>query len=250
MTNHIILEIAVQSVRSAISAVMGGADRLELCQSLESGGLTPSCGLIEEVIEKVSLPVHILIRPRPGDFIYTSDEISVMKKDILAVKERGAHGIVIGALKQNGDVDSDVIRQLIDTAQPLSVTFHRAFDFARDPLIALEDLCKLRIDRLLTSGQKPSVTSGWPLIKKLVELADKRIIILAGGGISPGNVKEIIRKSGVSEIHCSAKRVIKSPMTYKQNSIKLGSAIPSAIDYWENDTDVIRDIRRITKQSS
>ena len=249
MATQIILEIAAHSVLSSVAAFEGGADRIELCQALETGGLTPSYGLIQEVLGRVTIPVHVLIRPRTGDFIYSREEIKVMKRDILFCKETGAQGVVIGALRQNGNVDLNAMKQMTEIAHPLSITFHRAFDWTKSPLEALESLCDLGVDRILTSGQEPSVSIGWPLINRLVKSAAGRIIILAGGGFTPANAEEIIQKSGVSEIHCSAKGVIRSGMTYRQDNLVLGSFAPSGIDHWESDINQIRELRRITGQS-
>lgn len=209
-----LFEVCVDSVESAINAETGGADRIELCADLLEGGITPSYAMIKLVLEKLKIPVNVIIRPRGGDFLYTDYEYEVMKRDIEFCKQAGVNGVVIGILKDDGTIDKTRTKELIETAKPMSVTFHRAFDMTRDPEEALNTLIELGIDRLLTSGQEADVHKGIPTLKKLVELAGDKIIIMPGGGVDEINIKEVVEKTGVKEIHASAREKARSKMNY------------------------------------
>ncbi len=222
--NKIIFEACVDSVDSAILAEKAGADRIELCSDLDSGGLTPSYGLISIVLERLTIPVNILIRPRVGDFIYSHEKFEVMKRDILFCRYSNVNGIVTGILNIDGTIDKERTFELIDIARPMSFTYHRAFDFTRDPYEALDTLIELGADRILTSGLGNTAYSGIDVIKKLVDKARSRIIIMPGGGVNENNVAEILTKSGATEIHASARETIQSNMTYQNSSINLYGA--------------------------
>lgn len=200
-----ILEIAANSVASALAAEAGGAARVELCSALEVGGLTPSHAAIAIAVERLRIPVHVLIRPRAGDFVYDDLECEVMRRDIDACKALGCAGVVIGALTPAGDLDVPRCRGLMEAAHGLSATFHRAFDFARDPERALESIIALGCDRLLTSGQAADALTGAPLIHALIEQARGRITIMPGGGITAQNIAAIAHATGAHEFHASAK---------------------------------------------
>lgn len=200
-----ILEIAANSVASALAAEAGGAARVELCAALEVGGLTPSHATIALAMERLRIPVHVLIRPRAGDFVFDDLECDVMRRDIEECKKLGCAGVVIGALDADGNVDAPRCRTLMDAAHGLSVTFHRAFDFARDPFVALDAIIELGCGHLLTSGQADDALAGAPLIRALVERAQDRITIMPGGGIDARNIAAIARATGAREFHASAK---------------------------------------------
>lgn len=191
----------MNSVAAARRATAGGAARLELCENLIEGGITPGRDLQAAVRERVSLPVHIMIRPRPGDFRYTGDEITGLLGDIVAARSLGAHGVVFGALDAAGRVDRALTGRLVEAARPMAVTFHRAFDQVRDPMEALETLIGLGVERVLTSGQAAEAEHGLALLGDLVSRAGGRIGVLAGGGIRAGNVRRIVAATGVSEVH-------------------------------------------------
>lgn len=210
----ILFEACVDSVESALSAQTGGADRIELCADLLEGGITPSYAMIKLVLEKLKIPVNVIIRPRGGDFLYTDYEFEVMKKDIEFCKQAGVNGVVIGILNDDGTIDKKRTKQLIEAAKPMSVTFHRAFDMTRDPEEALNTLIELGVDRLLTSGQESDVHKGIPTLKNLVELAGDKITIMPGGGVNEINIKEVVEKTGVKEIHASAREKARSKMNY------------------------------------
>ncbi len=210
------LEICVDSVAGAMAAQQGGADRLELCSALSEGGITPSLGLIRQVLRSTHLPVMVMIRPRGGGFVYSSAEIDVMLEDIDAVNRAGAHGVVLGALTPERTIDLTVCGKLIQRARqlhtmghrrsgdPLSVTFHRAFDILAEPMQGLEQLMDLGFDRVLTSGQAATAGEACELIAELVTRAGDRLSVMPGGGITPDNVADIVTATGASDIHASA----------------------------------------------
>jgi copper homeostasis protein len=207
-----ILEIAANSVASALAAEAGGATRVELCSALEVGGLTPSHAAIAASIERLHIPVHVLIRPRAGDFVFDDLECEVMRHDIGICKTLGCAGVVIGVLNPDSGVDVDRCRKLMDAARGMSVTFHRAFDFTRDPFAALDAIIKLGCARLLTSGQADNALIGAPLIRTLVDRACGRITIMPGGGIGAHNIATIRNATGATEFHASAKVRVPSRM--------------------------------------
>lgn len=218
-----LLEICVDSLESALAAQAGGADRIELCSALECGGLTPPAGLLKMVREMLAIPLQVLIRPRNGDFCYSEREFEVMREDILFAKQNGAEGVVIGMLLPDGRIDTARTKALVETARPMSVTFHRAFDFSRDPYQALEDIISTGSDRILSSGQAQSALMGVSLLSELVALAKTRIIIMPGAGINSGNVQRILEQTKAREIHLSASKLIDSRMIYHKSSLKLHS---------------------------
>ena len=178
-----LLECCVDSPESALAAACGGADRLELCANLIIGGTTPTMALYETVRELVSLPIHVLIRPRFGDFLYTEAEADIICREIRAFQKAGADGVVVGSLRPDGTLDTDLMGRFLDCARGMSFTLHRAFDMCREPFAAWEQARRLGIDTILTSGQAVSCLEGLPLLKKLAELSDAGgPAVLAGGG--------------------------------------------------------------------
>jgi len=219
-------EICIDSVEGAIAAEAAGADRVELCSALFDGGLTPSIGTIETALRSVDrIRVHVIVRPRAGDFIYSPVEIESMVRDVQAAVAAGAHGVVIGALTPEGDVDVPTTRKLIEAAGGASVTFHRAFDMVRDPYEALEQLVELGVDRVLTSGQEVSVLEGAPLIADLVRRAGDRIIVMPGGGITPRNIARIIEATGAREYHFAALVTSDSPAVHRNPRPLMGGTL-------------------------
>ena len=201
-----LLEVCAGSIESVKSAFLGGAQRVELCCALDEDGLTPSLGMIKAAKCYDGLKIHVLIRPRPGDFVYTEDEIQCMIEDIKTCKILQVDGIVIGALTPQGEIDKETCMRLIEAAEGIpNITFHRAFDVCKYPFSALEEIISLGCNRLLTSGQAESAEKGIPVLKKLVEQANNRIVIMAGAGINPTNAKKIVQETGVTELHASAR---------------------------------------------
>lgn len=195
------LEICVDSLGSSLAAEEGGAHRVELCASMPSGGITPSYGLIRAACSRLRIPVHVLVRPRAVDFIHTPDELEIMKRDILAAKDLGADAVVMGVLKPDRSVDTAAMARLIRAARPLSVTFHRAFDQVPDRGAALEDLVKLGMERVLTTGGTRTASGGRRRLGALVARASGRISVMAGGGINRRTVLRTLAESGVKELH-------------------------------------------------
>lgn len=225
MASRVQLEICVDSVESALAAQAGGADRVELCSALFEGGLTPSAGLLETVRERLTIAVAAMIRPRGGDFCFTDDEFTVMERDLDLAKRLGADVAVLGLLTPDGAVDADRLARLMARARPMQVTFHRAFDMARDPFEALDVLLGLGVDRLLTSGQERTAVEGLDLIAELVRRAGDRMSIMPGGGVTERNLSKILQATGAREIHGSASGSKDSRMTFRNTRIVMGGQL-------------------------
>lgn len=238
-----ILEICCGDVGSVGAAVKGGVDRIELCCALSEGGLTPSAAMIKKAV-KCGVPVNVLIRPRRGDFLYSDEEIEVMTDDIREAVRLGASGVVIGALDKDGDVDMAAMRKMIDAAGTADVTFHRAFDLCRNPEEALECAIKLGCGTILTSGLKKNALEGAETIRRLHEMANGRISIMAGCGVNPKNAAGILKISGADAIHGTASMKIGSGMTYRSSSACMGAECD---EYVRNTTDpaVVGRLREI-----
>jgi copper homeostasis protein len=205
-----ILEICANSIDSALNAEKGGADRIELCANLELGGITPSPGTIIQCVKQLSIPICVLIRPRSGDFIPSEEEFKVIIDDVRFCDEIGVEAVVIGILNPDNTIDLDRMKIIIEAARSMDVVFHRAFDQVPNPMEALEQLIELGVKRILTSGQSNTAPEGMSLIKQLVETAQGRIDILAGGGLNASNITAFIKATGVKEIHSSAKAIVRS----------------------------------------
>ena len=197
----VMIEVCVGDVESAIAAEVGGADRIELCDNLAVGGTTPSAGTIAEVCRWLSIPVHVLIRPRGGNFVYSERELAVMRHDIEAAKALGAAGVVLGVLTADATVDRDATTTLLSAARPLGVTFHRAVDQTPAPREAVDTLVALGVERVLTSGGCATALEGASSIAGLISHAQNRITIMAGGRISAENLETIVRQTQASEVH-------------------------------------------------
>lgn len=208
------LEIAVFSVEAALAAIDAGADRIEFCENPKEGGTTSSFGSLSALISLTTKPVFPIIRPRGGDFLYTKNEFNAMRSDVLMARKLDYPGIVIGLLNADGSIDTERTKRLVDLANPMEVTFHRAFDRCKDPFKALEDIISTGCKRILTSGQVPNAADAIPLLKKLVEQAGDRIIIMPGSGVRSNNIKEIMQATGAKEIHSSARKMLPTQMLY------------------------------------
>ncbi|MFF2843945.1 copper homeostasis protein CutC [Paenarthrobacter sp. NPDC057981] len=240
------LEIAVVSAAGAGIAASEGADRIELCSSLELGGVTPSQGLLEASLEHADgrLEIHPLVRSRPGDFLYSASDVDTMVHEVRHLLSQGAHGVVVGALTPSGDVDVRTVRRLLETALEANsraqVTFHRAIDQSRDPLFALDQLLELGFTRVLTSGHAPTAGAGLATLTRMVELSGGALEIMAGGGLSLEDIPPM-RSAGLSAVHLSAKKTVS---TLSQGTISLGTqdgSDPTA--YTVTDREIVREAR-------
>ncbi len=202
-----IIEISAYSIEWAVAAAKAGASRIELCDNISEGGTSPGYGMIKQCLQKVKIPVMVLIRPRGGNFYYSDSEFESMKDDISMVKEAGAKGVVFGIMDKNGNVDMLRNQELLDIARPMEVCFHRAFDLTIDPEKSLNELIEIGFDRVLTSGQKSKAEEGLELITRLIEISKGKIIIMPGAGINSFNIGIIAKKTGAREFHLSAKKV-------------------------------------------
>jgi copper homeostasis protein len=236
------VEICVGDVASAIAAEFGGADRVELCDNLAAGGTTPSSGTIAVSCRRLSIPVHVLIRPRAGDFIYSEPEIAVMRHDIEVAKALGAAGVVLGVLTPDADIDREMTAALIALARPLHITFHKAFDQTHDPLGAIDILIALGVERVLTSGGRPTALEGIELLSNLVERAGGKIAVMAGGRLSTSNLEAVIRQGRVSDVHLgsAASRTI-------EDTMRLPSRDGSETAWSSTDQELVAEIIRVVQ---
>lgn len=219
-------EVCANSVESCLAAQAGGAHRVELCAGIPEGGTTPPYGDIATARELLTRTrLHIIIRPRGGDFLYSDLEQRIMLKDIENARRLGADGVVFGCLTADGEVDKALTGRLMAAAQGLSVTFHRAFDVCRDPHRALEDIIALGCHRILTSGQQPTAEQGIGLLAELQRQAAGRITLLAGCGVNEGNIARIARETGIREFHFSARETLESGMTWHNDAVSMGGTI-------------------------
>jgi copper homeostasis protein len=201
---RVLVEACVETITDALAAQDAGADRIELCVSLHEGGVTPSAGLIAACSEALAIPVHVLVRPRAGDFVYGAREVDICLRDIAAAKTAGAAAVVVGALTAQGTLDLPRLADFVRAARPLTVGVHRAFDGIVDQAAALEQLVTLGVDVVLTSGRAPTAMEGADRLKALVTQAAGRIQVLAGGKVSVGNVRPLVARTGVPAVHARA----------------------------------------------
>lgn len=237
-----LLEVCTGSVESVIAARDGGAARFELCSALEVGGITPSVGLMRLTREVKDIAMHVLIRPRGGDFLYNEAEIQCMEQDIIAARDCGADGVVIGALTADGNIDTTTCSRLVKAAQGMNITFHRAFDMCCDPYRALEEIIELGCNRILTSGLAATAEAGIPLIKRLVTTADGRIMIMPGCGVNATNAARILQETGATEIHASARKSVGSAMLFRHSGVSMGN--PDSDEFARKETDA-NEVRAI-----
>lgn len=243
-----ICEICVDSVDGVRAAKAAGAARVELCASLLEGGITPSRGMIRAARAISGIRLHVIIRPRGGDFLFSEAEFAAMAADIETAKAEGADGVVIGQLTADGLVDVARTRELMALARPMAVTFHRAFDMTPEPFAALDTLIGLGVDRILTSGQEASVLEGLPLIAELVKRAGDRIIIMPGGGITARSVERIVAATRPKEIHFAALQLEAGGMRFRREHVFMGGELrPPEYDRLATSEAVIRSVMKNTK---
>lgn len=243
-----LVEICTPSYTSALQAQKGGADRIELCQNLETGGITPSPAVLTLCREAITIPIAVLIRPRGGDFVYSAEEQLVMQRDILFCRELGMEAVVVGGLTNQGALDESLCRRFLDWAYPMDVTFHRAMDKCSDPLAALDQLISWGYQRVLTSGQAPQAPAGEQMITTMMQQAAGRITIMPGGGLTLQNIAGLVHRTQAKEVHLSAKKIIHSAFA---NSASVALAAPGLAenDYLETDAETVRQIKLILAES-
>jgi copper homeostasis protein len=229
----IVIEICSESVESAVAAQKGGASRIELCRDLSVEGLSPTVQSIRDARKQLHLPLHVLIRPRDGDFVYSDEELYRMEREVLEAKEAGADGVVIGVLKRDRTVDEDRLARLVDLARPMKVTFHRAFDVCSDRFNALEFAIRIGMTHVLTSGGEVTAERGVRVLKDLVAKAAGRISIIAAAGVTASNVKQLVKASGVSEVH--AGRGV-------SRSLQEGRSSAPSSPAWKVDASLVREL--------
>lgn len=239
MSGRRLLEIASNSVASAMAAQAGGADRIELFDNLAQGGTTPSRGSVAVARDGLRIPLFVLIRPRPGDFHYDAQEADIMLRDIESCRQLGCDGVVIGALEADGAVDVPLCRELVAAAGPLGITFHRAFDAARDLPAAMEQIIGLGCHRILSSGGAASAMAGSPMLRQLATQAAGRIRLMAGAGLDAANIANVATQSGCDELHASAKLVRLSAMRHRNPSL-----IGLENDWVQSDVERVGALRR------
>jgi copper homeostasis protein len=233
---EMIFELCAETIDACLAARDGGAHRIELCSGLSEGGMTPSHGLIREAVERSGLPVHVLVRPRGGNFLYSASEVDVMQRDILHIKELGAAGVVLGILLPDGRVDIEATRALVELARPMKVTFHRAFDTTPSLQQALEDVIATGADRILTSGGQRNVVAGSATLAELVQRAGHRIEIAVGGGLRLQNASSLARVTQARHFHGSLRRRLKPSASPAETG---GEAMPTGSRYVV-DADAVR----------
>lgn len=221
---HYTFEICANSAESCVAAQAGGAHRVELCASMPEGGTTPSFGEIRLARKLIDIRLHVIIRPRGGDFLYTPLELDIMEEDIHMARQAGADGVVFGCLTPEGDLDMPAMRRLMKISEGMSVTFHRAFDYVRSPEQVLEHLIDLGVNRVLTSGQQPTAMQGASLLAALVRQAAGRIVIMPGCGVNEWNIAELAACTGASEFHFSARELKESKMLLRNPALSMGSS--------------------------
>lgn len=242
MVQHVLCEVCVDSVDGVRAAARGGAERIELCSALEVGGLTPSLGLARLARRETDLPIFAMVRPRPGDFVVDGDDVAWMGAEIAAFRDAGMDGVVLGALTVDGRVARGAVAALLEAAEGLAVTFHRAIDCTRDPVGAVEELASLGVPRVLTSGGAPTAVEGAGTIREMVDRAAGRLLVMAGSGVRSANVRELVDATGVPEVHLSAGRIDRGPARWV--NARCGFAAPGRKDDERRFTDA-DEVRRV-----
>lgn len=239
-------EICVDNVDSLIRADSFPIDRIELCASLATGGITPSASFIRYAVHHCKKPIYVMIRPRGGDFVFNEAEKLMMLEDIKLAKSLGVNGVVIGALNEKGELDLAFLQTLVNEAKGLQITFHRAFDLCLDPFKALEEIIHLGCHTILTSGQEANAKTGIPLLKELVEQAKGRIDIMAGAGVNPMNAKKIAQSTKVQALHFSASQLIPSPYPMNKRAVmgkNAESDLSISVTSWEKVKAIIDSVQ-------
>ena len=243
-----ILECCVDSVESAIAAKNGGADRLELCQGLVIGGVTPGTALFQEIKNQMDIRIHALMRPRFGDFCYTDAEFSMIKHAVEDFRKMGAEGVVFGVLKPDGTLNMEQMKELMEAAGDMSVTLHRAFDVCVDPIETMEQAISLGINTILTSGQRNVCLQGADLLKELVEKSQGRITIQAGSGVGAEVIRQLYPLTGIKAYHMSGKVVTDSVMQFRKEGVNMGLPTFSEYEIWRTDIENVRAAKKVLEE--
>jgi copper homeostasis protein len=217
-----LIELCVEGIDGFLTAQEAGADRVELCASLVEGGLTPSLATIRAAVKAAKIPVHVIIRPRGGDFLYSETEFETMAEDIRALREEGVAGVVIGCLTPDGRIDEARTKVLVEAAQPMSVTCHRAFDMTADAREALEALIRCGVNRVLTSGQRDTAVEGIAILKSAHEQAAGRIVVMGCGALDAANIQKVRDETGLTELHFAALKTVPSGMAFRNPHVGMG----------------------------
>jgi copper homeostasis protein len=217
-----LIEVCVEGIDGLLAAQAAGADRIELCASLLEGGITPSFGTVRLALELATIPVHVIVRPRGGDFLYSEQEFRSMLLDVEALRGLGAAGVVFGCLLPDGSIDERRMTELAEQAGSINTTCHRAFDMTRDPEAALEALIRAGVGRVLTSGQRDTGLEGAPLLRRLVDQAGERIVVMVCGALDVGNIGKVRRITAAREMHFAALRDEPSGMAWRNPHVGMG----------------------------
>lgn len=242
------LEVCADSVESVLAAESGGATRIELCQNLVIGGTTPDASLFKEIRKYSDICIHILVRPRYGDFLYSDYEYNIMQDEIRMFRELGAQGVVIGMLRSDGHLDMERMKGLKEAAGDMSVTLHRAFDVCADPMEAMEQAVELGIHTILTSGQKENCTQGADLLAELQKKSNGRIVIQAGAGVDAEAVRLLYPKTGIQAYHMSGKKVMDSAMEYRKEGVSMGLPSISEYELMRTDEAKVREVKELLER--
>ena len=241
----ITLEICAGDIDSVKAAAAGGAERVELCSALGEGGVTPSPGFISAARNVHGIRLHVLIRPRGGDFIYTPEEVECMCYDIAICRRLGVDGVVVGALTPEGNIDMEVCKRLVDEAGDMSVTFHRAFDMAKNPDEALENIISLGCDRLLTSGMASTALEGISTLLRVRDRANDRIRVMAGAGVTPSTAPLILQAGAADDLHASARIRVASSARFCRESVKMGTPDADEFSRLTTSPSIVCDLKQI-----
>jgi copper homeostasis protein len=248
VSGRVRLELSVDTLAGALSADALGVDRIELCAAALDGGLTPSHGLVAEAVRRCTrAQVHVLVRPRGGDFTYTRAEVDAMAADIADAVDLGAAGVVSGVLTSAGRIDEQAMSELVAAAGPREFTFHRAIDVCADPFATLDRLHELGVRRVLTSGCAPTAAEGAALIAELVRRAGPDLSVMAGGGVRPGNVADLLAATGVRDVHAAPRRPVTGAASHSTVSFTSGRP-PAGFDRYELDDDTARELQAKTRE--
>ncbi len=236
-----IIEICVEGIDGVTAAQEGGADRVELCASLLEGGITPSMATVRQAVALATIPVHVIVRPRGGDFLYSQREYETMLEDVVAIGGLGAAGVVVGCLTADGDIDEARMAELVDAAIDMPVTCHRAFDMTRDLDAAVEALVRCGVARVLTSGQRDTAIGGLPALRRTVAAAAGRLKVMACGALDASNIARVRDESGADELHFSAPMSRPSGMAFRNPHVGMGgTALDREYTLTLTDPDLVR----------